>query len=480
MTLADKKMEAMMKVAPINGGGLGKVTPAQVITPAKVITNPTQLVTPPAHQEQVAMPQQVNNTNSVDFRSLPYNDLKSLAFQVVGKLNAIRSELKTIFLEREDVIDDLMRALVAGQHLLMLGPPGTGKSALAEELTARIVMARIFKWLLNKTSDPSEVVGPVSIKNMERDKYIRILDGKLADCEIAFIDEIFKSNEPTLNAMLPILNEKIVYNDGKAIKIPLKMMIAASNETPEEGEGLEALYDRILIKHDLSYIKDPANRESMMGMYNNRRNPFTQSNGMNKTTVTIDEIDVVQYFKDAVVVPQRVTTAFGKLLNKCDKQKIKFSDRKVNWCMDIIKANALLNGRDTADDEDLASLVYILWEEKKDIQFLKEEIAKLINPYDQSVTKYYAESMEIINGVLDLAKTDKKKATEESLEVKSKVEVIIGKLDKTIAQAKANGKDITAMTGKRDEVFTKCTKMVYDVLGIDPTNPLGNPGNLPF
>lgn len=121
-----------------------------------------------------------------------------------------------------------------------------------------------------------------------------------------------------------------------------------------------------------------------------------------------------------------------------------------------------------------------MWEEKKDIDFLRQETAKLINPYDQSVMKHYAEAMEMINTVNELQKTDKKKATEEALEVKSKVEVIIGKLDKTISQARANGKDTTKMDEKRQEVHSKCTNLVYSVLGINPQNPLGSPNDLPF
>lgn len=88
--------------------------------------------------------------------------------------------------------------------------------------------------MLNKTSDPSEILGPYSIKEMENDKFMRITTGKLPEAHIAFIDECFKANAPVLNILLPIMNEKIFYNDGKPNNIPLMTMIGASNEGPED------------------------------------------------------------------------------------------------------------------------------------------------------------------------------------------------------------------------------------------------------
>lgn len=498
-TIKSKRMNTMLKVAPINGGtavpnagmimGMPKapaIAPVivPVVTPGKVNVVKEAIKTPTApvveNVIETGVTSQVSSRNVVDFKLLSYEQIKKVAMEAIRKINLISEELKGLFYERDEVIDDLMRGLISGQHLLMLGPPGTGKSALAEEMTSRIVEARIFKWLLNKTSDPSEILGPISIKNMERDKFIRKLEGKIADAEIVFLDEIFKSNEPTLNALLPILNERIVYNDGKAVDVPLKMMICASNETPEEDEGLEALYDRILIKHWVDYIKDPGNREKMMAAYNDKKNPFSKSAPKVKTTVSLDEIDALQYFKNAVQVPGNVATSFGKLLNTLDRAGIKFSDRKINWCWDVMKATALLDTRESVDFDDLSAVTYILWEDKKDIDLIRSETAKLINPFNEKIMKWFAESMEMIHHVEEVRQTDKKKATEEALEVKSKVEVIIGKMDKTIAEANKSGRDTTKMMKQRNDISAKTQALVYSVLGINPNNPLNENAELPF
>ncbi len=131
------------------------------------------------------------------------------------KINRIEEELNDFFVEREEIIKDALRALVIGQHMFLYGPPGTGKSLLVYNICKRIDGSRYFQWLLNKTSDPAEILGPYSIKAMEQDKFLRKTNGKLPEAHIAFIDEIWKSNEPTLNILLPLLNEKYFIMMGK-------------------------------------------------------------------------------------------------------------------------------------------------------------------------------------------------------------------------------------------------------------------------
>ena len=150
------------------------------------------------------------------------------------KLKKIREELKQMFLERAELIDGALAALLSSHHLLIIGPPGTAKSMLADELCRRIEGASYFQWLLTRFTTPEEIFGAVSLKALEQDDYRRVTSHKLPEAQIAFLDEIFKSNSSILNAILTLINERL-FHDGKAItRVPLLTLFGASNELPEE------------------------------------------------------------------------------------------------------------------------------------------------------------------------------------------------------------------------------------------------------
>jgi len=151
------------------------------------------------------------------------------------KFEAIEGELNKFFVEREEVIHGLTLAILSEVNILLLGPPGTAKSMSVKCWKDHLKMDKdklqYFEWLLTKFSTPEEIFGPFSIKALsEEDRYSRITTNKLPESPIAFLDEIFKCNSGLLNSLLPVLNERIFYNDGVAHKIPLLTVVAASNE----------------------------------------------------------------------------------------------------------------------------------------------------------------------------------------------------------------------------------------------------------
>ena len=171
------------------------------------------------------------------------------------KLQKIRAELQHRFLERHALIDGALAALLASQHVLIIGPPGTAKSMLADELCRRITGAHYFQWLLTKFTTPEELFGAVSLKALEADDYRRVTDNKLPEAHIAFLDEVFKSSSSILNAILSIINERVFHNGKAAAAVPLLTLFGASNELPEDDELL-ALYDRFLLRFAVDYIQE--------------------------------------------------------------------------------------------------------------------------------------------------------------------------------------------------------------------------------
>ena len=137
------------------------------------------------------------------------------------KLRKIREELRQTFLERSDLIDGVLSALLCSQHVLIVGPPGTAKSMLADEMCRRIISANYFQWLLTRFTTPEEVFGAVSLKALEQDDYRRVTSHKLPEAHIAFLDEIFKANSSILNAILTIINERIFHNGKDVVSVPL-------------------------------------------------------------------------------------------------------------------------------------------------------------------------------------------------------------------------------------------------------------------
>src|SRR5438132_8344654 len=149
------------------------------------------------------------------------------------KLKKIRDELRQTFLERADLIDGALAALLSSNHVLVIGPPGTAKSMLADELCRRIEGADYFQWLLTRFTTPEEIFGAVSLKALEQDDYRRVTSRKLPEAHIAFLDEIFKANSSILNALLTLINERVFYNGRERVTVTLVTMYGASNELPD-------------------------------------------------------------------------------------------------------------------------------------------------------------------------------------------------------------------------------------------------------
>ncbi|OFX19226.1 MAG: hypothetical protein A2V77_05285 [Anaeromyxobacter sp. RBG_16_69_14] len=158
----------------------------------------------------------------------------------IQQLQQLRQNLAAQFPERRELIEGTLYALLCSDHILLLGPPGTGKSSLARAV-AQTFGARYFERLLTKFSTPEEIFGPVSLKALENDRYTRIITDKLPEAEICVIDETFKANSAILNTLLTVMNERLFHNDGQPTPCPLVTLFGASNELPE-GRELEALF----------------------------------------------------------------------------------------------------------------------------------------------------------------------------------------------------------------------------------------------
>jgi MoxR-like ATPase len=162
------------------------------------------------------------------------------------RFEAIRRELEQKFLAKEEIIRLMLISTIAGEHMVLIGPPGTAKSAVIRAF-ARLIDAKYFEYLLTRFSEPNELFGPVDIQSFRQGTYRRVTTSMLPEAEIVFLDEAFKANSAILNSLLTLLNERRFNNGANVVRVPLISLFAASNEVPS-SENLDAIFDRFLLR----------------------------------------------------------------------------------------------------------------------------------------------------------------------------------------------------------------------------------------
>lgn len=165
------------------------------------------------------------------------------------------AELERGLLQRDVAARALLLAALAGEHVLLLGPPGTAKSELARRLQRLLPGAHYFERLLTRFTVPEELFGPLSLRALEDDRYERLTEGYLPSAEVAFLDEVFKANSAILNTLLGLLHERQFDNGSQRLPVPLVCLVGASNEVPQD-DSLHAFYDRFLLRVPVQPVDD--------------------------------------------------------------------------------------------------------------------------------------------------------------------------------------------------------------------------------
>lgn len=287
----------------------------------------------------------------------------------------IKSLIKIIsegIYEKQHILAMSLLCAVAGESIFLLGPPGTAKSLVARRLKLIFRGGKSFEYLMSRFSTPDEIFGPVSISLLKNeDKYERVVDGFLPTADVVFLDEIWKAGPSIQNALLTAINEKIFQNGRNIVRLPMKALIAASNELPAEDEGLEALWDRFLVRMVSNCIKSESTFFKMI-----KQKPLNTIEVPFDLQLTEETYSEWQAKTDDISIPDDVCNVISYIrkflkeeAKKEDVNEMDFyiSDRRWKKCFHLMQASAFLNGRKTIDVTDIPLLFSCLWNKAETI-----------------------------------------------------------------------------------------------------------------
>lgn len=296
--------------------------------------------------------------------------------------------------EKETEISLSLLAALAGESVILLGPPGVAKSMVARQLKTAFRDAHSFEYLMSRFSTPDEIFGPVSIQKLKSsDTYERAVEGYLPTADVVFLDEIWKAGPAIQNTLLTVINEKIFRNGNREMRLPLKLLVAASNELPAKGEGLEALWDRFVIRIESRPIRQEKNFRSMLLEVENlsevkseeqssaaegeaNSNVITAeeyaewSENINKIGVKEDVLDVIS------VVRKSLRTV--NVDEAAERRNIYVSDRRWKNIMRLLRTSAFMQDREEVAVCDLLPIYHCLWQEPEEREAIRTLVIRAL------------------------------------------------------------------------------------------------------
>ncbi len=294
------------------------------------------------------------------------------------RIRELIAAVSTGMYEREEIIAVAMLGALCGQNTFLYGPPGTAKSLISRRIACAFDKPVYFEYLMNRFSTPEEVFGPVSIKALKEDRYTRKTDCYLPKAEFAFLDEIWKSSPAILNTLLTLINEHVFRNGEVVEKAPLKALIAASNETPDTQQGLEALFDRFILRLMVGPINQVPNFEQLLD------SKPTEA-AINIPAHLLVKPEEWQAWRtrihDVALSPETLTIIHlirEELVQRYEELKVYVSDRRWQRAAVLLKAAAFFNGRMETNHSDALLLQHCLWTQEDNRGAVMEIVANAV------------------------------------------------------------------------------------------------------
>ena len=295
--------------------------------------------------------------------------------------------------EKETEISLSLLAALAGESVILLGPPGVAKSMVARQLKTAFRDAQSFEYLMSRFSTPDEIFGPVSIQKLKTsDTYERAVDGYLPTADVVFLDEIWKAGPAIQNTLLTVINEKLFRNGNREIHLPLKLLVAASNELPAKGEGLEALWDRFVIRLESRPIRQEKNfRKMLLEVKSEERRV------KNPTAISAEEYQEWSKEISGIGVGEEVLDAISSIRKSlravnvdeaAERRNIYVSDRRWKNIVRLLRTSAFMQDREEVAICDLLPIYHCLWQEPEERDAIRNIVVRaLFAPFAEKLVE---------------------------------------------------------------------------------------------
>ena len=301
--------------------------------------------------------------------------------------------------ERTEIVALTLLAVLSGQSVFLFGKPGTAKSLIARRISRAFKNSAYFENLMNRFSTPEDVFGPVDVKELKEGRYKRKTSRFLPTAAVAFLDEIWKSSTAILNTLLTIINERIFRNGDEVEEVPLKGIIAASNETVPENQGLDALDDRLIMRLNVDSLQQKENFENLL-----RAVPVKASVDVDES-LTFDDKEwsevielssVVDISRESFDIIHSIRAKIDGYNSEHKDKPIYISDRRWQKIAQILKTSAFLCDRDCVLPVDLLVLKNCIWTKAGN----RDEMAKIVVDSVREFCPYNSEEYEKWEGEL--------------------------------------------------------------------------------
>ena len=323
-----------------------------------------------------------NDSTPAEVKISPVTKISEI--NIRERINNLLKLLNSGLYEKEEAIRLALLSAVAGESIFFLGPPGTAKSMISSRIHHAFKdCTKYFEYLMNEFSTPDEIFGSVKLKGLDEGIYEKNTSGYLPEANVAFLDEIWKSGPAILNTLLTIINEKKFRNGNTINKVPLQILLSASNELPKEKAGLEALYDRFIIRTMVNPVSID-NEEAFFNLCEksgkelvvpeNMKNSLLSIEEVNGWTEKIDKVVLTEKIKNVIMEIKREIELKNQEKNREEKEKFYVSDRRWKKIIHLLKTSAFLCNRKEVDLMDMQLVTYCIWSTPKQ----REEVQSIV------------------------------------------------------------------------------------------------------